>query len=346
MALANENNDCYNQSTESQIVTGALLNGIPGMLCFALMAVVLVFELVFLWRIKNSFLLRLFVYLSITVMMSVGASALRLTALLDAYNHPLCKALFIIDRYGQNVRMILIISINITLLHKVFTNTIQSCRLWLRQSGEMSRNARLALEVVFVFVHLALPAMKYALVISLTPGCTYWIPWGLCQCSRTVGQDCEGANRAIELQFLLEIFVLGVVGVVLSLSSIVTLIGCLCWLQRKHYLKKQLRTVIKEMSLFFGFLVTYCLSWVVLVSIDKLNNAHIELATLAIYPVSYLIIPISFLVYMIMNLCPRDKRPDSTSGKNLLVNKGLDVADTTIRLSETSENTPILQSPA
>ena len=70
------NDSCVQNITDASVQQGALTVGLTGISCFILNLVGLTAELIFVCKRKNTFLLRLFVYLSVAVTMVIGCYSL------------------------------------------------------------------------------------------------------------------------------------------------------------------------------------------------------------------------------------------------------------------------------
>ena len=338
------NGSCHNNYTVEDIKIAALTVGVPGLVCFALSIVGLVAEVVFICRHKNSFLLRLFVYLSVAVTITVGGSALNITMYLDPNNRLLCEIVYVILSYGLKVRVLLIFSINIVLIYKVFSTALRLCRSANRRLDKLSTSICIPLEVLFVVTHFGIPVVTMGVVIGITPNSDYWIPWSMCHRGSRIDEDCNHEKYDILLEFLIERFVVPVVDVVLSIVCILVLIAWMCWLQTRRVLRAQMKTVLKEMALFIGFLITYCLMWILAISLAKINTDKVQLVTFAVYPISYFVIPISFFIYMCVSL--NRGQPIKNPHSNVHINHhttGLETAPSSTRVSlpsDTAEHAP------
>ena len=124
--MVNESNPSCNITT-NDVKNIALTIGIPGIICLPFSVVGLVAEFIFLCRKKNNFLLRLFVYLSVAVVISIGTSSLHLVNYWDQTNKVLCTAINAIFFYSFTVEHFLIFSINIILLYKVYSSIFRPC---------------------------------------------------------------------------------------------------------------------------------------------------------------------------------------------------------------------------
>ena len=345
--LLERNVSCHNNYTIEDIKTAALTAGIPGIVCFALSIVGLVAELIFIYRYKNSFLLRLFIYLSVAVTITVGGSALNIVMYINPNNRLICEVVYVILTYGLKVRVLLIFSINIVLIHKVFSSALRPCRSTNRWTEQLTKSIRVSLEVVFVLIHFGIPVITMGVLIGVTPNSDYWIPWGMCHRGRVADEDCGRETQDILLEFVIERFGVPLIDVVLSIVCILILIAWLCWLQTKHVLKAQMKTVLKEMGLFVGFLITYCLMWVLAISLARINTDQIQLITFAVYPISFFVIPLSFFIYMCVSLY-RGRQTMNKHNSNVHINPhttGLETAPSSTRISlpsDTADHAPNL----
>ncbi len=153
--MSSTQSDCIEISTTftEQV---ALAIGIPGVICLALSIVGLVAELVFVCKKKNNFLLRLYIYLSVAVLLVQATDSLYLIISVYPQNGWLCKVIEDVVFYPAMVEFLFIISINCVLLHKVYTSVRRSC---------YHCHGSKANEVLFVIVHFLIPLIIISVLL-------------------------------------------------------------------------------------------------------------------------------------------------------------------------------------
>ena len=114
-------NDCIIETNDEVTEQAALAIGIPGVICLALSIVGLIAELLFVCKKKNNFLLRLYIYLSVAVLLFHAIDTLYLFISAYPQNGWLCEIIEALAFYPSMVEFLFIISINCVLLLKVYT---------------------------------------------------------------------------------------------------------------------------------------------------------------------------------------------------------------------------------
>ncbi len=99
----------------------ALAIGIPGVICLALSIAGLTTELLFVCKKKNNFLLRLYIYMTVAVLLVHIDHTLYLIIFFYPQNGWLCEIVEALAFYPFLVEFLFIISINCVLLHKVYS---------------------------------------------------------------------------------------------------------------------------------------------------------------------------------------------------------------------------------
>ena len=281
-------NDCNATSVDftEQI---ALAIGIPGAICLALIIAGLVVELFFVCKKKNNFLLRLYIYLSVAVLLVHIDHTLYLIIFFYPQNGWLCEIVEALGFYPSMVEFMFIISVNCVLLHKVYSSVRRSC---------FHCHGSKATEVLFVAVHFITPLFIVGILLGTKGGPNP----GECHIMSNHNNDSELWFKiatewipvAIELQ--------------LSIICICTLLVWCCWLLRKHFLRARMKTILKEMGLLLGFLLSYCIIRIVIEILNiqvYWNNNSVMIITYALYPINRATIPLSFIIYVcFVYLCP------------------------------------------
>ena len=337
--------------TRDQVITTALTIGIPGIICLPFSIVGLVAELVFLCRVKNNFLLRLFVYLSVAVSITLGMFSLHIVSYLEQSNKVFCGVIHAILFYSFAVEHLLIFSINIILLCKVFSSVCRPCAC---AQTENTLNSRYKfLEVLFVLVHFGIPVITASVLVGVqNPDVLNY--WTTCYIypgnqSTTV---CNGKGKLLPDK-LLQVLIPVLVDLILSILCIGIIIIWFLWLHKRRLLRKRMRTVNKETGLLLGYLLSYCFHGTIVTSSELSHSSSIETVTLCLYPVTHLVIPISFFVYMCISIYHGPKKSlRSSHNEWVSINPdtaGLQTAPESTRISlpsDTAEHAPNFLSPS
>ncbi len=289
-------NDCNETSVDftEQI---ALAVGIPGVICLALSIVGLVAELLFVCKKKNNFILRLYIYMTLAVTITQGVYTSYLLIFFYPQNGPLCSWIEALIGYPTMVEFLFIISVNCVLLHKVYSSVRRPC---------YHCHGSKPIEFIFVVVHFIIPLFIVGILLG-----TKGVPNpGVCHVSGCNHKDdselwfkivTEWIPVAIELQ--------------LSILCICTLLVWCCWLLRKNFLRARMKTILKEMALLIGFLLSY---YIIRIAIEILNirkywhQPSVMIITYALYPINSATIPLSFIIYVcFVYLCPTRSDQDT-----------------------------------
>ena len=337
--------DCFTNITIEKVQTTALAIGIPGIVCLLFSIVGLVAELVFLCRIKNNFLLRLFLYLSVAVSISVGMFSLHLYPYWDQINKPFCAIIDTILYYSFTVEQLLIFSINITLLYKVYSSVFRPCCMQ-RWTDNITKSCYKIVEVLFVVIHFGIPVIAASILIGLrNPDDLY--NWTFCHTqSEKQSLATQQCNDETFLEKIFQQLVPVLANLILSIVCITVLLIWLIWVQSRHFLRARTRTVTKEIGLWLGYLISYCFFWTMLVSLEDF-----QIIVFPLYPIAHIATPISFFVYMCVNLRHRGNKFQRATEENIHINpqtSGLQTAPPSTRISlpsDTAAHAPNFLSP-
>ena len=143
-----QNYSCVQNLTDVAIKQEALAVGLTGIACFLLNLVGLTAELFFVCKKKNTFLLRLFVYLSLAVTMVVGSYSSFILMYFWPGDELLCQLEHTFYEYSVAVELSLILSITMLLLYKLSCSFRLSNRVhaWIER---VSSSQRKYLEALF-----------------------------------------------------------------------------------------------------------------------------------------------------------------------------------------------------
>ena len=308
-----QNGSCAQNLTDAAIQHGALTTAAPGIACLLLNLVGLSAEFIFICVKKNTFLLRLYVYMSIAVTMSVGGYSSFILMYFWPENDFLCKVTHTVLQYSAAVEVSLVFSISIILLCKVGN----SCRLSQGTSvlmGRISKSKRNCLEALFIAFIFSIPAVALSAFLGIEheAGICFTIKHSL---------ECYIEKRYVLIEVLafetIPVLLDSVVGLlcvcvllvwlcwsVVGLLCVCVLLVWLCWLRTRLYLKARMKTVIQEIGAWLGFLVIYCLAAVLIEISDYTNNSVIKFIAFLSYPLLHSCVPVLFFIYMFVNLCP------------------------------------------
>ena len=246
------NATCISTITRNEAKALSLGIGVTGAVCLLLSVIGLVTELLFVCKKKNNFLLRLFVYLSISITITVGVDALQLLLYVDAsatYYQTVCEILFPVLHYSITAEIFLTFSVNIVLLQKVFATTCVSCFRAKACTSHASKTKRFCFETLFLSANFGgsfiVVILSHSLVGKFTDS---WPSWDVCFLVNVFESSCELLQKYVVYQ--MEVVIPASVGTVFSLFSIAVLFIWLVWLRKKQLLRAKLRTVSKEMTLF------------------------------------------------------------------------------------------------
>ncbi len=293
MAFAAEDDYFCNKTPSNFTKSAGLVAGVPGVLCLTISVVGLVTELLFICKKKNNFLLRLFFYLSVDVTISHAITAMYLFIYHDPTNGVLCATIEAIIGYPTMVEFLFIISVNCVLLHKVYSS--------IRKPLFKFRGSKRA-EMIFVAMHFAVPLVLIISLMAIAKEPRFWPSSEECYFPHSyIGADCQ-KRKTFQLLFkLIPEYIPVTVELILSWLCVSTLLVWLLWLLTKHYLRAKIGTVLKEIGLLLGYLISYCTIRILIEILniaDANKNDTLMLAILALYPINRATIPISFIIYV------------------------------------------------
>ncbi len=263
----------------------ALALGIPGVICLTLSIAGLIAELMFVCKEKNNFLLRLYIYMTLSVTVTHVVYTLYWFIDFNPENGKLCAWIQALVAYPTMVEFLFIISVNCVLLYKVYTSVRRPC---------YHCHGSKAIEVIFVVVHFLIPFI----IVGILLGIAGYPNPGECHIRG------NGCNSRVDSQLLFKIateWIPVAIEIPLSILCICTLSVWLCWLLRKHFLRARMNTILKEMGLLLGFLSSYCIIRIVIEILNIIEGDQISVITIityALYPINRATIPLSFIIYV------------------------------------------------
>ncbi len=327
-----------------QVQQAVLLRGIVGSVCFLFGLLALIFEIIFLCRIKANFLLRLFFYLTLSSTLFIGTFGLDLVHYFyygtDGEVDPrFCGSLAFLAVYAASVVSLFSYCIVFFLLRIVF-----NCAQVQMERTRGTRCGRWCVaELVFVVAAFTLP-----LFID-------WIPflndhygnnaWSYCWFTDGGAQDLCDMNTTVQLDQILLFYVPNSIA---ALSCFVCVIILIAWVIRlrcyvKTLVHEKLRVILKEMFLFVGFMSAYSITWLVFLvsSLTKPFGYSVytfwALKSLG-NPLMTATIPSSFFFYLFAKCYPRRKVRSHRRLYSSIVDA---TTPPSTRVSAPSETTPV-----
>ena len=292
-----ENDSCFQNLSDTDIKLGALAFGIPAVACLILNLVGLLSALIFVCTKKNTFFLRLYIYLLIVVTLCVSADSAYFLVYVWPENEYLCKILHTITAYCIAVEKVFVFSIDIILIYKVSS----SFRLSQRRNvlaKRLSGLSRKCLEIAFLALNFGIPAVALSAFLAVEP------QPGLCFITVRHSVDCFLGTGFVRKEYLIFEVVPLLLNSLLSLVCVCLLLVWLCWLRTRLLLKAQIGKVIKEIGAWLGFLVGYCVVGWIVEAAHISSSPAIKYIEFISFPLFQSCIPIAFFVYMCVSLCP------------------------------------------
>ena len=328
--------------TDQDVRNLALARGIAGLLCFVLCVVTLIIELVLACWMKNfrTILHRLFIYLTISTVAYLLVLSLHIEHYFEyPHQHDFCIAVGFLDQYTGSVQLCFTLGITAFLFYKTYTG----CRGGIRLLKCMeNRYCNLVLELLFVVLSF------------LTPLVFDWIPFVLVPYGETgpwcwiesLASKCKLKNQAFWEQMMLWYVPFGLVALC-SFLLILAMIMVFIWMHYHKVIQVRIGEIIKEQCLLLGFLVVFCILWLIEV-VTRLTLYHNE-STYGLWviyalstPLSGVIIPIGFTSYLPCKLYCRDhktgKELDGTAEPTSVTTKQLLNTSTNEEHSEAKQN--------
>ena len=344
LIFENDSDSCAQNISDEDIRLGAVAIGAPAVACLILNLVGLLSALIFVCTKKNTFFLRLYIYLSVLVTVCVCSYFSYFLIYVWPENQFLCKILHSFVEYCVAVEKLFVFSINIILIYKVSS----SFRLGQHKNAlaeKLSGLNRNCLEAVFVALQFGVPAVAFStfLAIEKQPG--------LCFVTVRHSVDCFLGEGFVRKEYLTFEVVPLLLNSCLSALCVTLLVVWLCWLRTRFLLKARMKKVIKEIGAWLGFLVGYCVAgWVVEAAhiSDSLALKYIEFIFL---PLFQSCIPIAFFVYMCISLDTsrkKKKRVDHKVVRSTIQTAGLVTTPPSTRVSlppDTDAHAPNFLSP-
>ena len=315
VAMANQTSlICIDPVSRDEVKDFSLAFGVPGTACLVLSLAGLAAELVFVCRHKNNFLLRLFIYLSVAVMLSVSTYAFLILLYVEqtrGYYQAVCEVNTGVLLYAVMVELFFIYSIDILLLQKVLRSVCKpysKMQKFIRYTNSLSQRTWRILETLFITTNFTLPLILTAVNIAIVQDPAVWIPREVCA-TQFLDTDCYSWKNSTYLtsQYLLRVLIPGNGALVLSLVCVLTLILWLAWLRKWRMLRGKFKVLMKEMTLLLTYLISFCVFWILVLILQQVANDNQTALTViyVLYPIRHVTTPTSFFVYLCVSFRQR-----------------------------------------
>ncbi len=336
--------------TEEQVRQAVLIRGIAGAVCFCFSVLALIFELIFLCRRKANFLLRLFLYLTLSSTLFIGTFGLDLVHYFtyedNGEDTRYCEALAFLAVYMASVISLFSCSIVFVLLRIVF-NCIPVLVEKPPRGGSMQCGRWYVFEGVFV-------ALAFSLPLTIC-----WLPflnghygnnaWSYCWFTNGRDSDPCDMNTTIDWD---EMLIFYIPSSITALACFACVILVIAWMVRLRYYAQTLapdkiKIIAKEMFLFIGFLTAYSVTWLVFLVSSLTKPVGYSIYSFwvlksLVNPVIVATIPSSYFFYLFAKCSPCRKKSRRSRRRHHLYSS---IANTTTppstRVSAPSSTTPV-----
>ena len=339
-----ENGGCNQSINDSSVKLGAVLIAAPALPCLILNLVGLLSALIFVCTKKNTFFLRLYIYLLTVVTICVGGYSAYFLIYVWPKSDGLCRILHSVVEYCIAMEKMFVFSINVILIYEVSSSFKLSHHNVIAE--KLPRSSRKCLEIVFLALNFGIPAVAFStfLAIEQKPG--------LCFVTVRHSVECFFGKGFVEKEYLTFEVAPLLLNSCLSALCVSLLLIWLCWMRRRLLLKSRIKIVIKEIGVWLGFLVGYCVVGVIIEATHISGSFGIEYIEFIFVPLFHSCIPIAFFVYMCISLCPsrkKKKEVDHKAVRNTIQTAGLRTAPASTRVSlptDTAAHAPNFLSPS
>ena len=276
-----------------------LVRGGTAGICLLLCTLSLV--LMLLNRAFQTFLRRLFLYLTIATMVRLAVLVLHI----EHYFHfsgedEFCEAIGFVEGYTGDIELLFAFTITLSLFYKVCETCKPHIKVFCGTEGPRSR--RITLEILLVLVLFLLPFTTNWIPFILTPygetGSWCWI--------KDINSDCSGNTQGFWEQMYLW-YIPFILVTLCSVVIIIIIIGIFLWMCKSVEMTRQRieKNIIRETLLLLGFLATFFTLFGIEVGTAlyiHFNNLYpfnnLQYIFAVITPVSSAIIPTAFLLYL------------------------------------------------
>ena len=298
---------CIDPVSRDEVKDFSLAFGIPGTACLVLSLTGLGAELVFVCRHKNNFLLRLFIYLSVAVTLSVSMYALLILLYVNqtrGYYQAVCEVSTGLLLYSVMVELFFIYSIDILLLHKVLRSVCKpysKMRKFIQYTNSLPQRVWRILETLFILTNFTLPFILTTINIAVVQDPAVWMPREVCA-AQFLDTDCYTWKNSTYLiyQYMFRVLIPGNGALVLSLVCVLTLVLWLAWLRKWQMLRGKFKILMKEMTLLLTYLISFCVFWIFVLILQQVanDNQTALIVIYVVYPIRHVTTPTSFFVYL------------------------------------------------
>lgn len=275
-----------------------LARGIIAAVCLLLCIITLL--LIFITKTYKSTLQRLFLYLTLSTVAYLTALSLHI----EHYFHfksthaTLCKAIGFLDEYTGSVQLLYTLEITLLLFYKVFDKLYH-----IREKLHCRKPqfcGRLCGEAIIFFIPWTLPIPFDIIPFFITPygetGPWCWI--------KTLNNNCSEIRSGLWEQLGIWYIPFGLVGVIsLGFITFMTVVLSIWMCKFASQRIRGLRTILAETLLLMGFLVVYCILCAIELTGRIIATEENIFGVWMMYaistPLSAVIIPIAFLVYLL-----------------------------------------------
>ena len=288
--------------TDSEFRKLPLARGVTAAVCLLLCIITFVFVIV--TKTYKTTLQRLFLYLTLSTVAYLAVIAVHIEHYFN-FKSPLvrlCKAIGFFDEYTGSVQLLYTLEITLLLFYKVF-NKLYHIREKLQWHVLETPQFKFCVQAVLFLVPWMVPPLIDIIPFFVTPygetGPWCWI--------RTLNKDCTENRAGFWEQLGLWYIPFGLVGVcslgfVIFMAIVFSIWRCEFETQRVRGLK----TILAETLLLMCFLIAYCILCAIeltgRVIATKNNNIFgVWMMYAMATPLSAVIIPIAFLVYLFGN---------------------------------------------
>lgn len=343
-------NQCTNINiTGEQVHQAVLIRGVAGSICFLFGVVALVFEIIFLCRRKANFLLRLFLYLTLSSTLFIGTFGLDLVHYFkygrNGDDTKYCEVLAFLAVYMISVTSLFSCSIVFFLLRIVFNCT--PFHIEKPRNGSMRCCGRFCIaEVAFVTATFLLPL--FVCWLPFLNGHYGNNPWSYCWFTNGPEQDPCDMNTTIDWDELLIFFIPSSITALASFFCVILVIGWIIRLRCKtqKLAPGKMKVIAKEMFLFVGFMTAYSVTWLVFIVSSLTKPVGYSVYTFwvlksLVNPVIVATIPSSYFFYLSAKCCSCSKKGRRLTGRHLYSTIANITAPPSSRVSASSITRPV-----
>ena len=283
--------------TDSEFRQLPLARGVTAAICLLLCIITLL--LIIITKTYKSTLQRLFLYLTLSTVAYLAVLALHIEHYFNfkSPNIMLCKAIGFLDEYTGSVQLLYTLEITLLLFYKV-SDKLYHIRERLHCRKPQSCR-RLCKQAILFFIPWTVPILFDVIPFFNIPYSETG-PWcGI----RTLNDNCSEIRSGLWEQLGIWYIPFGLVGVI-SLGFIIFMTIVLSiWICKFESQRiRGLKTILAETLLLMGFLVAYCILCAIELTgriiATKKNIFGVWMMYAISTPLSAVIIPIAFLIYL------------------------------------------------